>query len=209
MDIPKSRSVLKDKTALVVGAGGLGGFVIEHLARSGMGTIIVMDGDSFEPSNLNRQLLCTLNNLGRNKAVAAVKRIKEISEVSAIGIPEFFCGKNAFYLERADVVIDCVDNIETRLNLEEMCAAYKKTLIHGAVCADEGQVAVIKPGEYKLRNLYHGQAVQKPETISHCVAAVSSLQVSEAIKFLLGGKTAEGLILINLFNLELKTLDIH
>ena len=76
---PEEMALLADKKILVAGCGGLGGSVIELLSRSGIGHLIVADGDQFEPSNMNRQLLCTTDTLGRSKAEAAAGRILSIN----------------------------------------------------------------------------------------------------------------------------------
>ena len=67
---------LAESRVLVVGCGGLGGNIIEHLTRAGVGSLTVVDGDVFEESNLNRQLLSTSENLGQKKAAAAAERVK-------------------------------------------------------------------------------------------------------------------------------------
>ena len=70
---------LRQSRILVAGCGGLGGFIIEYLARIGVGSLTVADGDTFCLSNLNRQILSTAGNIGRNKALAAADRVREIN----------------------------------------------------------------------------------------------------------------------------------
>ena len=71
---PEEQAALKDKKVLVLGCGGLGGYIIENLLRMGVGAITAVDGDSFDESNLNRQLLAAEKTLGINKAIAAAQR---------------------------------------------------------------------------------------------------------------------------------------
>ena len=75
---------LSRSTVLVVGCGGLGGNIIEHLARAGVGSIIAVDGDVFEESNLNRQILSTAENIGTSKALAAAGRVHAIDPAVSI-----------------------------------------------------------------------------------------------------------------------------
>lgn len=202
MDIASARKKLSEKTALVVGAGGLGGYVIEHLARSGLGKIIVMDGDVFHKSNLNRQLYCTLKNIGEKKALAAKERVNLICDTECVAIEEFFTEKNADIVKDADVVIDCVDNIEARILLEKVCKNNDKILIHGAIAGLEGQIAVVKPGDDTLKTLYSEGATETPETLSFSPAIVGAFEAAEAIRWLALNETRGGLLLMDFVNRE-------
>ena len=114
---------LKDKTALVVGCGGLGGYVVEHLVRIGMGKIIIADHDCFCHSNLNRQLISNLENIGLSKVQEAKKRAFSINKaVQIIPIEEKVDKTNIQKIAMGcDIVFDCSDNVPTRLILEEYC----------------------------------------------------------------------------------------
>ncbi|NMR95787.1 HesA/MoeB/ThiF family protein, partial [Vibrio parahaemolyticus] len=78
LSMEENESLSKYK-GCVIGCGGLGGYIIELLARLGIGTISAVDGETFEETNLNRQLFSTMNNLGQNKALAAKLRVNEIN----------------------------------------------------------------------------------------------------------------------------------
>ncbi|MCQ2752075.1 MAG: ThiF family adenylyltransferase [Coriobacteriales bacterium] len=114
---------LFDKTVAVAGCGGLGGYVIENLARMGVGTIIAIDSDVFEESNLNRQLFSTENNLGQPKALAAQERISQVnSNVKIIPkIAELGEENAAELINGADCVVDCLDNMMARFWLAHIC----------------------------------------------------------------------------------------
>lgn len=118
---------LNNAHVAVVGLGGVGGMAAECLARSGVGALTLVDGDVFEPSNLNRQLLCTRSALGRNKAEVAGERVFEISEdVDVTVVSEFISQGN---MERALAgVTHCVDAIDDAVNKTELIK-YCKT--HG------------------------------------------------------------------------------
>lgn len=189
----------------VCGLGGLGGHIAELLARFGVGRLILVDGDAFGEDNLNRQLLCTESGLGRAKAEAAAERVGEVNsslEVTAyhrfVGpadIPEVFSG--------ADLVIDALDNVSSRLALEEGCARLGIPLVHGAIAGDSGQVMTILPGDPGLRKLYSDSEEQGVETLEGnpptTPALVASLQVQEAVKVVCGGDLLRhGFLLIDI-----------
>ena len=120
----KECALLRTKTVFVAGCGGLGGFLIEMLLRLGVGTIRAADGDVFEASNLNRQLLSSPQALGQPKAEAAAKRAALVNpDVRFEAIPEFVTEENAAELIRGcDAVLDALDNIQTRRILARACA---------------------------------------------------------------------------------------
>jgi molybdopterin/thiamine biosynthesis adenylyltransferase len=189
----------------VCGLGGLGGHIVESLARFGVGHLILADGDVFEENNLNRQLLCTEAARGQPKAEAAAERVAAVNsslEVTAYirfvtsgDIPEVFQG--------ADLVIDALDNVSSRLALEEGCARLRIPLVHGAIAGNSGQVMTIFPGDPGLKALYSGGGEHGVETIEGnpptTPALVASLQVQEAVKIICGGEPLRhGFLLIDI-----------
>ena len=119
---------LKDFRVLVAGSGGLGGFIIEELGRLGVGHITAVDGDVFEESNLNRQLLSTEALLGTPKAEAAGIRMQAVnSEVEVIPKTIFITEENCEELIAGhDLVVDALDRISVRLLLEDCCILWMK-----------------------------------------------------------------------------------
>jgi molybdopterin-synthase adenylyltransferase len=190
---------LLSSTAAVVGAGGLGGLIIELLARIGVGRLIPIDGDSFTEDNLNRQLLCREEDIGRKKIDRAVERVAAVnSAVEVIPRPVFLTPENAAeLLSGAEVVIDGLDRIGVRLLLEKAAAGLAVPLVHGAVGGFMGQVAVVFPGEETLSSsIYRGEGGQASRGIEAVLgtptitpAAVASLEAMEAVKILLGRGT--------------------
>ena len=191
----KDQKQLRMSKVVVIGLGGLGGGVCEMLARTGVGQLTVIDGDSFEASNLNRQLLSQEHLLGKPKAQAAGERINAInSEVIVISKVEYLDESNL--LERikdADVVIDCLDSIDTRFKLQD--AAFKAgiPIVSGAIAGVTGQVTSIFPGDkgYELIYGQKGRAQSKgveikTGNISYCALFVAAIQASECVKILLG-----------------------
>lgn len=189
-----AEKVLSESSALVVGAGGLGGWVIEYLARAGIKKITAVDGDVFSSSNLNRQLYSTSGNLGEYKVFEAKKRIFEINpKVEFVAVSDMLGEKNASGLvSDADIVFDCCDNQVTRLLLEKVCSASKKILIHGAINRTFGQVSAVFPGDGTLSRLYSGRAEKTEKTLAYVPAVIAGLQVNEGIKALVGGENTLG-----------------
>lgn len=118
---PDEQARLLESTAAVIGAGGLGGTVCLILARTGVGRLVVCDGDMFDESNLNRQMLSSLGRLGRNKALAAAEEIKNINPACRVmPYPVWAAPDNLDeILGPAQVVIDCLDTLEARYLVEE------------------------------------------------------------------------------------------
>lgn len=179
----------------VVGAGGLGGTVLEILARYGVGRITIVDFDSFEPTNLNRQLLSSEENLGESKARAAAKRAASVnSDVEVIPVTEKLTDANASeLLKDADTVCDCLGNIHDRFVLERASRALKIPMIHAAIAGERGQIMTVLPDGAGLASIY-GEEDSVPKsgeevelgTPPSSVMAIAAMQAHEAIKVLLG-----------------------
>ncbi|NFM79059.1 HesA/MoeB/ThiF family protein [Clostridium botulinum] len=182
---------LKDFKVCVIGCGGLGGYIIEMLGRIGVGHITAVDGDTFSESNLNRQIISSDLNLGKNKAIEAKKRMKVVNDLIYVNPITTFINKDNVLniLKEHDVVIDAVDNIETRFLLQESCEKLKIPFIHGAIAGWYGQVTTIFPGDRTLDIIYKNKSKKGIEDVlgnpSFTPALVASIQVSEALKVLI------------------------
>ncbi len=202
------QSTLTDKRVLVVGCGGLGGYVIECLGRLGVGHIIAVDGEVFEESNLNRQLLSSQMNLGKPKVLAARQRMLAVNPLITVeGVETFLTQENAASLmQGCNVVIDALDNVSSRMLLQKAAKEMGIPLVHGAIAGWCGQVCVIQPGEDLLNILYGKTDVEKgAETVTgnlpFTASLVASVQASEAVKLLLRHQTLKGeLLQIDLLN---------
>ena len=176
---------------LVAGCGGLGGYIIEHFARLGVGNITAVDYDVFEESNLNRQLFCTEELLGTSKAEAAALRIRVVnSDIRITPLIKKITGENAREIIRGhDLVIDALDNIESRFILEEACQLEGITMVHGAIGGWYGQVAVIIPGQPLLKKIYGSEREGLEKEMGNPAftpGVIAGLEVAEAVKILLG-----------------------
>lgn len=182
---------LKDFKVCVIGCGGLGGYVIELLGRLGIGNLTVVDGDVFDETNLNRQILSKEDSIGDGKAETAKKRMKEVnSQVNCTAIHDFLTAENCRQIiAHHDVVVDALDNMGARRILEAGCEKEKIPMIHGAIAGWYGQVTAIFPGDKTIEKIYP-QGANKGEEVelgnpSFTPALVASLQVAETIKVLL------------------------
>lgn len=144
----------------VIGQGGLGGTVTEILARLGIGKLTLVDGDVFEESNLNRQLLSTINSLGMKKADAGRQRVQAINPAVEVDVvTEFFTEKNGLtLLQNAQVAVDCLDSIPSRFVLEEACRRCNIPMVSAAIGGNSGQTMVIYPEDVGLCQIYGGRA---------------------------------------------------
>lgn len=208
----EEQALLSTKSVCVVGCGGLGGGVIENLTRMGIGELTVVDGDSFDESNLNRQVLSNEENLGKSKAVEAIEQMSRInSEITLIAIEDLLNEENAgSIIDGCDIVVDALDNVDARLALEDACEAEGVPLVHGAISGWNGQVGVVMPGSGILHQIYDGAAGEdSPTNPSFTPAVISALQAAETIKVLLGREEAlkNKLLMIDLLEHEYEVID--
>lgn len=193
------QSLLADTRVCVVGLGGLGGGVVEILARIGIGTLDLVDGDSFDETNLNRQLLSTEKGIGTSKARAARKRVEAINKMVAVNSFDMFLTRENAHdiMDHAHVVVDCLDSINDRFLLQDLARSRDIPLVSGAIGGTSGQVTVIYPEDPGFELIYgdswrdsrenseHG--IEKTMgNLAHCALLVASLQASEVIKVVLG-----------------------
>jgi len=185
----QEQEVLHTKNVLVIGCGGLGGHIIENLLRLGVGTVTAVDGDVFQASNLNRQLLSTQARLGHSKAQAALERAAQVNSGVTLHIRDTYLNEeNADELVQGhDLVIDALDNVHSRLILEDACAIAGIPLIHGAICGWQAQISTIMPGSNLLHELY-GNCPESTDksALAFAPALCAAVQSAEAVKLLCG-----------------------
>ena len=200
--------LLRAKVA-VVGAGGLGGHVIELLARQGVGSLVVIDGDCFARHNLNRQLLATEKTLNRNKAEAAAERVAIVnSDVQVTPVLQMLDATNApEILAGMDVLVDALDTISSRRMLLQVARELRIPLVHAAIAGFTGQVATVLPGDTGIPALFARQtdSDRGVETSlgnpAPTPALAAALQAQEVVKLITGiGQPLSGQLLY--FDLE-------
>ena len=181
----------------VVGSGGLGGPVLLLLARMGIGRLVVVDHDRFDETNLNRQALSTVPDLGQPKCVVAARVIENINPGVEVRVRQGrLAPRNADeILAGSHVIVDALDNVPDRFSLQSAARALEVPLVHGAVAGFEGQLMTIFPEDTGFSLLYGTAGPQKDPTKSPearlgvpavTPSLVATLQAMEVIKILLG-----------------------
>ncbi|MHC4460892.1 MAG: HesA/MoeB/ThiF family protein [Planctomycetota bacterium] len=181
---------LLESKVVLIGLGGLGGHLLEQLGRAGAGEIVGVDPDIFDETNLNRQLLSNERNLGKEKTHQAKERLENINK--AVEFTGFSCRLYELPNEvwqNADLVFDCLDNIDDRLKLAHKCSEMKCPLVHGAIAGWYGEVGVVWPESGMLEKLYQGQheGLEKElGTPAFTAAVTASLMAAKGCQILTG-----------------------
>lgn len=173
----------------IAGLGGLGGYLLEHMLRLGPGFIRAADGDLFDETNLDRQLLSAPSQLGRPKAEAAAERAKLVAPgLDFEAVSEFLDGENCLRLLRGcALALDGLDNAQSRLVLERGCAEVGIPLVHGAASGLCFEAGVVPPGSGMLARLYPpGRQAMDRMARGPAVAACAAIQCAQAEQILRG-----------------------
>ena len=192
---------LLQSKVLVVGAGGLGCPVLQYLAAAGVGTIGIVDEDIVSITNLHRQILFTVDDIGLPKASTAKERLAKLNpEITIIDYNERLSTSNALaIIKDYDIVIDATDNFSSRYLINDACVLLNKPIVYGAVSQFEGQVAILNchlassvtPANY--RDLFPTPPIDGE--VLNCAEAgvlgvlpgiIGSMQASETIKLITG-----------------------
>jgi molybdopterin/thiamine biosynthesis adenylyltransferase len=191
---------LAESKVAVVGAGGLGGTVIQLLGRIGIGRLAVVDCDVFDETNLNRQAFCTRAWVGQPKALAVQAQMKVINpaaEVLAHNI-RLDPANGPKILAGCRVIVDALDNVKDRLTLEALAKGLGVPFVHGALAGFEGQLLTVFPEDPGLKQIYGngeegGSAANRPEFLlgvpSITPSLVATLEAMEVLKILLNRGT--------------------
>jgi molybdopterin/thiamine biosynthesis adenylyltransferase/rhodanese-related sulfurtransferase len=224
-DFNKEHQVkLKNARVLVIGAGGLGSPLLLYLTAAGIGTIGIIEGDTVDISNLQRQILYRDADTGKSKIKATEEELTKLNPHIKLELyPTFLTKENALdIISRYDIVADGSDNFGTRYLVNDACVLLGKPLAYGAVFRYEGQLAVLNAidenGNYgpNYRNLFPEPPA--PDSIPNCAEGgvlgvlpgiIGSMQAGEVIKYITGtGKILNGrLYIFNLHNFTSQTVD--
>jgi len=191
---------------LVIGAGGLGCPILQYLAAAGVGTLGIVDNDVVELSNLHRQILYSVADIGRLKADCAAEKLSLFNpDIQVISYPLELSNQNAaLILSKFDLVIDGSDNFPTRYMVNDACALLNLPLVYGALSESEGQVAIFNVSDASGRKVNYRDIFPNPPQpgeVLNCSEAgvlgvlpgiIGTMQASEAIKLISG--TGEPLI---------------
>ncbi|HTV49845.1 MAG TPA: ThiF family adenylyltransferase [Steroidobacteraceae bacterium] len=212
---PLGQARLRASRVLVVGAGGLGVPVLTYLAGAGVGRIGIVDGDRLEPSNLHRQTLYALSEVGELKAELAARRLRALNpevhvQVHAVRLDAH---NGAALLEPYELVIDCTDNFGSKFLLNDLCVRLGKPAILSSVYQFEGQLQVLRADSRSacLRCIW--PEATRDGLVGNCAEAgvlgpvpgvFGSLQALEALKLLLDlpGQLDNELLVLDLTQLS-------
>lgn len=184
-----SQEALSGATALVAGMGGLGSAVSMNLTEAGLGTLILCDYDTIEISNLNRQPLYSEADIGRKKVRVAIERLTEINpEPEFVAVEARFNEKALPALPKPQLILDCLDNLTSRVELVGYAVQNNIPLVHAGVDGFMGQLSVFIPEKSACPVCSIAGSIQPLDmpipSIGACVSILAGLQAAETIKFL-------------------------
>ncbi len=216
---------LKAASVLVVGAGGLGCPVLLYLAAAGVGHLGIVDFDTIQESNLQRQILFSVNELGENKAETAAARLRALNpyvHINAYPVRLTPANVKAIF-SQYDVVVDGSDNFATRYLVNDACVVLNKPLVYGSILQFEGQVAVFNvPQHGNRRSAHYRDLFPYPPSeneVPNCAEAgvlgvlpglIGSLMANETIKLLSGkgSSLVNKLLLVDALTLEFSAIHV-
>jgi adenylyltransferase/sulfurtransferase len=212
---------LLSSRVLLLGMGGLGSPAALYLAAAGVGTLGLVDFDTVELSNLQRQVIHTNEDLGKSKVQSAKETIKAINpDVKVQKYEESLSVDNIMeIISDYDLIVDGTDNFPTRFLLNDACVLEGKTIVYGAILRFEGQVSVFAPDRGPCYRCLVPE-MPPPGSVPRCQEAgvlgvlpgiIGSLQAAEAIKLILGiGIPLIGrLLLFDAMDMEMQELKLR
>ena len=213
---PQGQGKLRASRVLVVGCGGLGVPVISYLAGAGVGRLGLVDGDRLEPSNLHRQTMYALADVGKLKADLATARVRALNpdvdvrthpvRLDATTAPEM--------IGQYDLVIDCTDNFSTKFLLNDVCVQKRVPVIFSSVYQYEGQIQVVRPDKDGACLRCVWPEATRDGIVGNCAEAgvlgpvpgtFGSLQAFEALKLLLDlpGQLGDEVLVLDLLTMSI------
>ena len=192
----KGQRKLMDAKVLIIGAGGLGSPAALYLAAAGIGTIGIVDADVVDLSNLQRQVIHTTKDLGKEKVQSARETMEDINpDVKVVAYHEYVTSENILSLvEKYDFILDGTDNFPAKFLINDACVMAKKPYCHAGIIRFKGQLMTIIPGEgpcYRcvFKDPPPADAVptcKQAGVIGAMAGVIGCLQALEAIKYITG-----------------------
>lgn len=192
---------LKNSTVFIAGAGGLGSPVSIYLAVAGVGEIRVCDRDRIELSNLNRQILHPEARIGELKAISTGQSLGQLNQaINIVTFSDFLNEHNVdSIVGRPDIVVDCLDNFETRYLLNSYCLKYEIPLVHGAIWGMMGQASFIQPPHTPCLRCLFPEPPPKDTlpVVGATPGIIGCIQAMEVLKYLTNiGTNLKGVFLL-------------
>ncbi len=211
---------LHDAHVLIIGLGGLGSPASMYLASAGVGQLTLVDDDTVELTNLQRQIVHRSKNIGENKVDSAKNNLLEINpDINITALVERLDEKSLQQqVKLADVVLDACDNFDTRFLINKVCVAQKKPLVSGAAIQFEGQVCVFdsrQPDSPCYSCLYPAKGEDNATCsengiLAPVVGIIGSVQALEAIKIIceIGEPLIGKLLLLDALSLQWRSMNL-
>lgn len=179
---------LKDSHVVIVGIGGLGCASATYLTAAGVGHIIIVDFDTVEMSDLNRQILYWEDEIGEKKVVVAQRKLSNLNpSVEITPIFAKITNENVLsIIDKSQVVIDGLDNAAARLVVNSACVKQKIPYVYGGVSRLRGMITTILPGQTPCLACLLPEGVKGLGVLGVTPAIIANLQALEAIKLLIG-----------------------
>jgi molybdopterin/thiamine biosynthesis adenylyltransferase len=192
---------LKTADVFIAGAGGLGGPVAIYLAVAGVGELRICDADKLELSNLNRQILYSDGRIGELKAVSAEKTLREMNPAIHIVTYSDYLDGNSIerIVGKPDIIVDCLDNLETRYLLNRYCVENNIPFVHGAIWGMVGQVTFLHSPDTPCLKCIIPEPPPKEvfPVVGATPGVIGCIQAMEVLKFLTGvGAPLKGRLLV-------------
>ena len=212
---------LHGSRVLILGVGGLGCPAAQYLATAGVGTLVLVDPDTVDQTNLQRQILFSQDDIGRLKVAAAQKRLYAINPDVKLELVEDSLTDEALFdaVQKADVVLDCTDNFTSRFAINKACVETETPLVSGAAIQMSGQLAVYdfrQPDAPCYSCLYDEQSNEQLSCsesgiLGPVVGTIGTMQALEAIKLIAGfGKSLNGrLMIFDALSMEWQTMGLQ
>ncbi|AGT34535.1 MAG: HesA/MoeB/ThiF family protein [Thermofilum sp.] len=198
----EAQEKIKRAKVAVVGAGGLGSPVSYYLAAAGVGSLLIVDSEIIETSNLNRQILHWTSDIGRPKVESAKEKLEKLNPNVTIKVvrKKIESLDDAIEIAReVDIVVDCLDNWATRFLLNEACVKLRKPLVHAGVRELYGQLTVVKPYEGPCLRCIFPKNPPEESTfpiVGPVPGVIGALEALEVLKLITGhGETLVGKLL--------------
>ena len=213
----EGQAKLSSSKAVVIGCGALGSHASSLLVRAGVGSVLIVDRDRVELSNLQRQTLFSEASIGEPKAVVAEKLLKTVN--SEVEIRSSVVEVNPKNIEKlvdgATVVVDATDNMETRFVVNDACVKLGIPWIYGGAVATAGMVMTVVPDGPCLRCVFprlpptgHLPTCNTVGIVNTLPSIVASMEVTEALKVMLGQETTRELIVLDVWSHDIQKVKV-
>lgn len=208
---------LKNAKVLVIGAGGIGSPLLLYLTAAGIGRIGIFDHDVVELTNLNRQIIHDSGNVGVEKVRSAEQTLKQLNPNIQFDIYNCKLERELAIsvVEEYDIIVNAVDNLETRYMLNDVCVELRKPLIEGSIFHFEGQIMFISPEDGACYRCLYPEPLEQPKKQEFGVVGVTPgfvgvLQAMEVLKFILqiGNSLKNRLIYFDLLSTKIQEIEI-